>query len=595
MIETTQILQASDGVLVPKGVRLDFKNGKAKYQNHPIERKLIPLQAIKGAAGPFLNACCAVLLNDNRGFQEQFKKRYQDWAHFVLSGDNIIVYVWDTREVIDVIPGLHAGVKGGPITRTLVNKETGERKEQVLGHRKHGWSKSIYDMVTWPQYHRPDNGMPLVTNNPEWKQVVDDFNKANAKFAYEAFISPEERQELAEIGSAMPDGSYPIRNEEDLKNAIQAYGRAKDKDAAKQHIIERAIDLGLTELLPEQWFEPSTEATVGPNGRACSVFRYTPGFESILRRAKLDHVKSEPWLHIGVSSWNKPCYAIWIWDTRKVLASGIVDKSFVMEILRAGNALREYAVDNAQRLNGSGQAVDIINKSMTGVQTPVFSRESAEYALRIAPAKGEPNKHEVWLDDSIVAYINAKQLEQTQTHYDSSEDEELLDDVFPVQGKVYKNTDDNKLIVTDANGEIIELPCLQEQIVPERLILDELSGHIAATENLSDDLFDSYEYVTGSPSGIKVLYINDLYELCQLIAAKSSLPNVTFEDTVYNTKEVIVANDSVHLHINFTAMTYSVSGELADICKVFISKHFSQKLRQFTKPMSAQEAFLCLR
>lgn len=66
-------------------------------------------------------------------------------------------------------------------------------------------------------------------------------------------FSEEERRELAEKGHALPDGSYPIVTREDLENAIQAIGRAKDPDAAKRHIEKRAKDLGLTELIPEEW------------------------------------------------------------------------------------------------------------------------------------------------------------------------------------------------------------------------------------------------------------------------------------------------------------------------------------------------------
>lgn len=66
-------------------------------------------------------------------------------------------------------------------------------------------------------------------------------------------FSTERRQTLADAGAALPDGSYPIVSEADLRNAIQAYGRAKDKEAAKAHIIKRAKKLGLDELLPEDW------------------------------------------------------------------------------------------------------------------------------------------------------------------------------------------------------------------------------------------------------------------------------------------------------------------------------------------------------
>jgi len=50
-------------------------------------------------------------------------------------------------------------------------------------------------------------------------------------------------------------GGYPINNETDLKNAIQAFGRAKPADRAKtkQHIITRAKALGLSNLIPDDW------------------------------------------------------------------------------------------------------------------------------------------------------------------------------------------------------------------------------------------------------------------------------------------------------------------------------------------------------
>src|SRR5512147_3047151 len=68
-------------------------------------------------------------------------------------------------------------------------------------------------------------------------------------------FSTEKREKLADKGEAMPDGSYPIENESDLKNAIQAVGRAKNPDAAKAHIKKRAKALGLSDMLPDGWKE----------------------------------------------------------------------------------------------------------------------------------------------------------------------------------------------------------------------------------------------------------------------------------------------------------------------------------------------------
>ena len=61
------------------------------------------------------------------------------------------------------------------------------------------------------------------------------------------------RERMAREGTAMRDGSFPIANETDLRNAIQSVGRAANYDAARRHIIRRARALSLTQLLPEDW------------------------------------------------------------------------------------------------------------------------------------------------------------------------------------------------------------------------------------------------------------------------------------------------------------------------------------------------------
>ena len=70
-----------------------------------------------------------------------------------------------------------------------------------------------------------------------------------------AKISQEEREELAKEGKALPDGAYPIRNVEDLKNAIQAYGRSKasERRMVRKHIMKRARQLRQWMLVPEHW------------------------------------------------------------------------------------------------------------------------------------------------------------------------------------------------------------------------------------------------------------------------------------------------------------------------------------------------------
>jgi len=68
-----------------------------------------------------------------------------------------------------------------------------------------------------------------------------------------ADLDTKERQKLAEEGKALPDGSFPIRNRDDLQDAIQSYGRAKDKDEAKRWIKRRAKQLNAEGELPDDW------------------------------------------------------------------------------------------------------------------------------------------------------------------------------------------------------------------------------------------------------------------------------------------------------------------------------------------------------
>jgi hypothetical protein len=68
-------------------------------------------------------------------------------------------------------------------------------------------------------------------------------------------FSPEQRDEMAKSGVAMPDGSYPIPDEDALSRAIQSIGRATNRAAVMAHIKKRAKALGKTDVLPEDWSE----------------------------------------------------------------------------------------------------------------------------------------------------------------------------------------------------------------------------------------------------------------------------------------------------------------------------------------------------
>jgi hypothetical protein len=97
------------------------------------------------------------------------------------------------------------------------------------------------------------------------KKKKEEADKAAADSLGKKDYSDKEREEMAASGEAMEDGSYPIKTKKDLENAIQAYGRAKDKAKAKAHIKARAKALGAEDMLPEEWTGKKKEKAV-PKG-----------------------------------------------------------------------------------------------------------------------------------------------------------------------------------------------------------------------------------------------------------------------------------------------------------------------------------------
>lgn len=84
----------------------------------------------------------------------------------------------------------------------------------------------------------------------------EDVSKYDAEFGY---IPAEKRMALAKEGKALPDGSFPIANVDELKAAISGYGRAKKSKRAdvRRHIMKRARQLDRNDLIPEKWLEMS--------------------------------------------------------------------------------------------------------------------------------------------------------------------------------------------------------------------------------------------------------------------------------------------------------------------------------------------------
>lgn len=114
------------------------------------------------------------------------------------------------------------------------------------------------------------------------RRIVESFEKRE--------FSATERQHAASTGAALPDGSFPIENEQDLRNAIHAIGRASDQEKAKAHIVARAKSLGLTQLLPEDW-KASEKAATGGKEHDMAKLTDAAGFQKAAKTLH-DHLEN---------------------------------------------------------------------------------------------------------------------------------------------------------------------------------------------------------------------------------------------------------------------------------------------------------------
>jgi len=97
-----------------------------------------------------------------------------------------------------------------------------------------------------------------------WKAVKEKYGEISEDFVARDIIDPiafqtrrlfdrKKREKLAGEGKALPWGGFPIESCGDVKNAVQAIGRAKDRSKTIDHIKRHAKSLGCSHLLPAKW------------------------------------------------------------------------------------------------------------------------------------------------------------------------------------------------------------------------------------------------------------------------------------------------------------------------------------------------------
>lgn len=121
-----------------------------------------------------------------------------------------------------------------------------------------GESEDNGGMPGMPEMETEDKMDGQMYLSEEERRLVEGMNKS----LWGGFFSPdlqkrkfstEQRRTMAEAGHAMPDGSYPIGNKNDLMNAIRSWGRGGSDPKVKAHIKRRAKEMGMESMIPENW------------------------------------------------------------------------------------------------------------------------------------------------------------------------------------------------------------------------------------------------------------------------------------------------------------------------------------------------------
>ena len=104
-------------------------------------------------------------------------------------------------------------------------------------------------------------------------------------FQARRFFDRKKREKLAESGKALPWGGFPIENCEDVKNAVRAIGRAKDRSRTIAHIKKHAKSLGCSHLIPKKWRSGNGSEEKSVAATEDSKFYETE--ETLVHRAKV--------------------------------------------------------------------------------------------------------------------------------------------------------------------------------------------------------------------------------------------------------------------------------------------------------------------
>ncbi|TDD37884.1 hypothetical protein E1287_07455 [Actinomadura sp. KC06] len=185
------------------------------------------------------------------------ERKVQDWASVIVTDP-----VWDEAE-----RGLVAEVEVFPQWQGLLNKKFVERvglSIRALGVAEHGEVdgregpivKSLTEGISVDWVTQAGAGGRVLELIESARGQADE--SAQIARLWEAKYDAGQLKAMLAKGQAMKNDegepSYPIADEQDLRNAIRAVGRGgADHDKLRAHITRRAKALGKIDLLPADW------------------------------------------------------------------------------------------------------------------------------------------------------------------------------------------------------------------------------------------------------------------------------------------------------------------------------------------------------
>ncbi len=186
------------------------------------------------------------------------------------------------RGKLELIAVCQVNVPGFPIARAMVasghtmalvaagaSTLAHLRPDPILDLARRVQDLEAERILTAATQSEPDNAIvaSLVQRVAEHREryAADLAAKSEAVFArMESFgyVPKKAREQAAEAGEALPDGSFAITDQQSLVASLASYSRAKesDKPKARKHIIKRARVLGMSDQVPEEWKQAASAA-----------------------------------------------------------------------------------------------------------------------------------------------------------------------------------------------------------------------------------------------------------------------------------------------------------------------------------------------